>query len=92
MRGHYFNLESDEAYEKGKRDGYDDRRSYDYDKYSMKERDEAYYDGHKDGERRREAQEEERRAEEEHEQMMERRRQEQQEEEDRCRSGQEEGE
>jgi hypothetical protein len=59
-KGHYLNWSSDEAYEKGKRDQEYGRRDYDYDRYSDREGDKAYFDGQKDAKRDEERRREER--------------------------------
>ena len=85
---HYWSWEADEAFRKGKEDGrYYHENSFEYDRYSDRERDKAYYDGIEEAkdERRREEEREQERQEEErqerlhHERMMEQRRQEEEE-------------
>jgi hypothetical protein len=52
---HYWSYDSERAYEKGKDDAWwGIHKSFDYDKWSDRERDRAYFDGYKDEERRQE--------------------------------------
>jgi hypothetical protein len=52
---HYWSYESKRAYEKGSNDArWGSHKSFDYDKWSDRERDRAYFDGYRDEERRQE--------------------------------------
>jgi flagellar biosynthesis GTPase FlhF len=60
----YYSYEEDEAFRQGERDAKYGRRNYDYDRYSDRERDRAYFDGYREEKRRQEERREERRQEE----------------------------
>ena len=50
---YYSNYSSEEAYQNGKRDYGSGHRNYDYEEYSDRERDRAYFDGQRDAEKER---------------------------------------
>ena len=77
---HYWDYESRKAHDKGEDDArWGFRQNYNYDRYSDRERDKAYFDGYREEERRQEERrEEERRQEEREQEQREYRRREQQ--------------